>query len=255
MPSELLYIPNTIRREVRIGWLPLLKNKAHEFKIKASGNRIKGQGMIGAAPNVVEQGFGSLQGDDFHEYNLPQAWVEARMIPQVLHGRVPRTHATIIDLGCGPATSTQTIAHFADPSWTILGYDLTPHLIAAAEQRTKRGEIRNRTGQHISPIFVCQDISHSLQHPSTKFLESKSVDLALSGGVVGLYMNHESARRLAVELRRVLKPNAYAALDAGSAIPIAQLKKLMTDEGFTYRETIKSFFIEPRPKLVFQSLS
>ena len=234
------------RRTLRLPWSALLANKAHEFWTKATGRRIKGQGMIGASHAAVREGFGSLVGEDFHEYNLPQAWVERRQIPQVLHGRVPTTNARIVDLGCGPGTSTDVLCHFADPSWQIFGYDLTPHLIDAARQRAAKGEFKNREGVAIHPEFHCQSIAEPLNLPD------ESIDLAISGGVVGLYLQQSEAQALLQELKRIIKPNGFIALDAGPAIPVELLTQLATAAGFTYVAKAKSFIIEPRPKLVFQ---
>lgn len=244
------------RAVLRLPWSALLANKAHELWTKATGRRIKGQGMIGADHAAVRDGFASLRGGDFGTYNLPQAWVERRQIPKVLHGRVPRLNATVVDLGCGPGTSTEVLCHFADPSWTIIGYDLTAHLIEAARARAARGEFRNRDGVRISPAFMCQNIAGPLMVEGVGGtlapIGDASVDLAVSGGVVGLYLRMPDVVRLLAELRRVVKPAGFVALDAGPAIPGALLTRLAATEGFSLVGKATSFIIEPRPKLIYQ---
>lgn len=233
-------------RTLRLPWSALLANKAKEMWTKATGRRIKGQGMIGADHSVVSEGFGSLVGEDFHEYNLPQAWVERRQIPRVLHGRVPKENARVVDLGCGPGTSTEVLCHFARTSWRIVGFDLTAHLIEAAKGRAARGEFKNRDGVVIKPEFRCQSIAERLE------IEDGSVDLAISGGVVGLYLSVEQARALVAELKRIVRPGGFIALDAGPAVPVDTLREVVEAAGFVYDGKAKSFVIEPRPKLIFR---
>lgn len=247
----MLQIPPTLARSIRLPWSALIANKLHEFWTKATGRRIKGQGMIGAAPGAVRDGFASLIGADFDEYNLPQSWVERRQIPRVLHRRVPKQRASILDLGCGPGTSTEVIAHFAHPSWEVIGYDLTPHLIEAARSRAEEGGFKNHQGEAIAPTFVCQNIAAPLMRNGSPIPDA-SIDLALSGGVVGLYLRRRDAITLVRELRRVVKPGGHIALDAGPSIPERLLRALAERHGFEFIERVRSFWIEPRPKLVFR---
>jgi SAM-dependent methyltransferase len=233
-------------RTLRLPWSALIANKAKELWTKATGRRIKGQGMIGADHSIVREGFGSLIGKDFHEYNLPQAWVERRQIPQVLHRRVPVENARVVDLGCGPGTSTEVLCHFASPTWKIVGFDLTAHLIDVAKERAARGEFKNREGVVITPEFRCQSIAERLE------IADSSIDLAISGGVVGLYLSVEQARTLVEELKRIVKPGGFIALDAGPAVPVETLRGLAEGAGFVNDGKAKSFVIEPRPKLIFR---
>jgi len=237
------------RRALRLPWSALIANKWSEFATKARGRRIKGQGMIGAEAGAVAAGFAALRGADFNHYNLPQAWVERRQIPTAINARIPARGAVVVDLGCGPGTSTAVLSRFADPSWRLFGFDLTPGYIAAARSR----EFRNREGEPISPVFTCQDISRPLLVGGEP-MEAASVDFAISGGVVGLYLRRDAVTRLAAELARVVKPGGFAALDAGPACPVRALREIVEDAGFVYVERAKSFWIEPRPKLVFKKM-
>ncbi len=239
------------RRVLRWPWSVLLANKMHEWWIKGTGRRIKGQGMIGADERTVRDGFAALRGKDFDVYNLPQVWVERRQVPIAIDGRVPRVHANVIDLGCGPGSSTEVLCYFADPSWTITGFDLIPHAVDAARQRSEAGGFRNRAGRVVRPRFVCQNIANPLQIDGRPLADA-SVDFAISGGVVGLYLQREQVRRLAGELARVVKIGGFVALDAGPATPAAPLRAILASAGFGFVRTCKSFFVEPRPKLVFR---
>ncbi|MDX2148171.1 MAG: class I SAM-dependent methyltransferase [Planctomycetota bacterium] len=252
-PPELLNVTRADRRLLRMPWTPLIRNKFHEFWIKARGKRIKGQGLIGADSWSVATGFESLSPRDFETYNLPQNWVERRTIPRALNRRVPAHNARVIDLGCGPGFSTRIIAHFAQPSWNILGFDFVAHYIAEASRHAAAGTIRNRDNLIIRPTFRVQSITETLATDSGP-LEASSIDFAVAGGVVGLYLQPPDVATLALELCRVIKPGGYAALDSGPAIPPHRLKHIMLDRGFAFVELIRSVAFDPRPKLVFMRL-
>lgn len=239
------------RRALRLPWSVLLANKMHEWWVKGTGRRIRGQGMIGADERTVHDGFASLRGKDFDEYNLPQVWVERRQIPIAVDGRVPRDHASVIDLGCGPGTSTEVLCYFAEPSWNITGFELIPHAVEVASQRSAAGGFRNRAGSVVRPRFVCQSIGEPLLIDGRPVGDA-SVDFAISGGVVGLYLQREQVRRLVGELARVVKIGGFVALDAGPATPAGQLRAITEAAGFGFVRTCKSFVFEPRPKLVFR---
>jgi SAM-dependent methyltransferase len=208
--------------------------------------------MINAPAPQVREGFSALLGSDFDEYNLPQAWVESRQIPQCLHRRVPRDGARILDLGCGPGTSTRILCRFASSTWSILGYDFTEAYIAEANRLRASGAFRNAAGEIIPTEFAVQDISRPLRDPSGTRLAAGSVDFALSGGVVGLYLNRRATIRLARELWRVVKPGGHAAIDAGPAVPARWILAIFRRRGFIPVGRARSVFLEPRPKIIFR---
>ncbi len=237
------------RRALRWGWPVLLAAKGDELWTKLRGRAFAGRGLIGADARTVAAGFGALGEDDFATYNLPQRWVERRQIPAAIDGRIPRRDATVLDLGCGPGTSTEVLCHFADPSWTIVGYDLTERFIARAEHRARAGGFRNRLGEVVRPHFVCQSIAEPLRSHGRPLADA-SVDFALSGGVVGLYMQPPAVAHLAAELARVVRPSGFVALDAGPAVPPRALRRLLEAAGFRCVATARSAWLDPRPKIV-----
>ena len=237
------------RRALRWGWPVLLAAKREELWTKLRGRTFAGRGLIGADDRAVAAGFGALGDDDFATYNLPQRWVERRQIPRAIDGRIPRHGATVLDLGCGPGTSTEVLCHFADPSWTILGYALPERFIARAEHRARSDGFRTRHGEVIRPRFVCQSIAEPLA-AGGRPLADASVDFALSGGVAGLYMLPPAVARLARELARVVRPGGFVALDAGPAVPPRALRGLLEAAGFRCVATVRSTWLDPRPKIV-----
>jgi len=251
----MLHVTPADRRAVRLPWAILLANKAAEVLTKARGRTFAGHGMIGADAATVARGFGAFDDHAFATYNLPQRWVERRQIPEAIDGRIPAEGAAVLDLGCGPGTSTEVLCYFADPSWTIIGYDLTARFVAAAAHRAGEGGFRNRDGAVIRPQFVCQSIAeplHAPGEPSTgRPLPDASIDFALSGGVVGLYMHTPDVERLVAELHRLVRPGGFIALDAGPAVPARELRRIAVGAGFVYIARARSVWLEPRPKLVF----
>lgn len=250
--SRCIRVAEADRQHLRLPWMPLVRAKLTEWAVKLLGKRIVGQGLIGADAGEVAQGFGSLSSEQFARYNFPQVWVERRAIPVAIDGKLPITGAVVLDLGCGPGTSTEVLCHFADPTWSITGFDLTETYIDQARWRAERAEYKNRRGQTIAPRFVCQDISQPLMDPSGSPLPANSAHLAISGGVVGLYMNRASVERLARELYRVIRPGGYAALDCGPAVPKKVLRQVLENAGFAYAHSARSVVIDPRPKLIFR---
>lgn len=239
------------RRRLRLAWRTLLATKVHELWTKSLGKRIAGQGLIGADEREVRRGFESLDEVGFDRYNLPQVWVERRQVPRVLHQRVPRHNARILDLGCGPGYSTEILCYFADASWSITGYDLIDRSIARARQGVEAGRFVNARGQRLAPEFVCQSITEPLMD-SAGLVPAGSVDLAISGGVVGLYLHAHQGRRLLSELRRVVRPRGYIALDAGPSIRVQALRRLGARAGFEFVQSVGCAPLDPRPKLVFR---
>jgi SAM-dependent methyltransferase len=251
-----LTIPRAHARALHIGFRPLIATKTRQYLARIRGRDFHGHGLIGADPDRVRQGFERLAQLGFDQYNFPQVWVERRQIPRVLHGRVPQRNAVILDLGCGPGTSTEVLAHFAHPTWHILGFDLTPHSIDAARRRAEQGHFRSRDGHTIRPTFICQNIAHPLTFDGTppprgQPLPDRFADLAIAGGVVGLYMSPRQAGRLLANLARIVKPGGAIALDAGPSVPQRAMLRLARRAGLRLAATVGSVPLDPRPKLVF----
>lgn len=230
-------------------WSLLARAKAGEVWTKLRGRRFAGQGMVAAGGERVRRGFASLSGDEFDRYNLPQVWVERRQIPRVLDGRAPRAAAVVLDLGCGPGDSTAILCHFAHPGWRVIGFDFTDALVEAARERASRRWFRTRDGADIVPHFEHQDIAQPLR-VGGRPMEPASVDLAISCGVVGLYLDPARAGALVRELARVLKPGSVAALDCGPAVTARALESLFEQAGFRPEARVGCCPLDPRPKIV-----
>jgi SAM-dependent methyltransferase len=208
--------------------------------------------LIGGDQEFIKRGFSEMDHARFSLYNAPQVWVESRQLPKALDGRAPLEGAFLLDLGAGIGDSAKIVSHFANPSWHIHGVDFNPEFIAIALKRRERLDFVNQRGESISTSFSVQDVSEPLLGIDGQPIPSDSVDFAYSSGVVGLYLNSASVTKLAKNLMRVLKPDAYAALDAGPAISVRQLKKIMQAAGFVYEARVGSVWFEPRPKLIFK---
>jgi SAM-dependent methyltransferase len=203
--------------------------------------------------NRVRSVYDGMSREQFKVANAPQVWVEERQIPRTLSGRVPSRGAVVLDLGCGPGTSTATICTYAHPSWTIIGVDLSENLVRWAQERAGAGEFvstfwgRNQT---IVPRFVAQSITEPWLTGGR--LAEASVDLVNSSGVVGHHLTETDVRRVIGEARRVLKPGAYLALDTGPRTRHGRMAELMAEQGFTDPSFIKGTALDPRPKVVMR---
>jgi len=253
--GEPLHVTRAQARALKIGFCPLIARKTSEYVTKLRGKRFFGQGLIGADRESVREGFAKLAADGFDRYNFPQVWVERRQIPRVLHKRVPARNAVVLDLGCGPGTSTEVLTYFAHSSWTILGFDLTRAYIDSANARADQGLFRSRTGERIMPRFVCQNIAHELTMDGTPHgpkLATGYADLAIASGVVGLYLTHREAGRLIANLARVVKVGGTIALDAGPSVSARAMERLAARANLELVGTAGSVPLDPRPKLLFK---
>ena len=167
----------------------------------------------------------------------------ARLVPQ---------GARVLDLGCGVGDSAKFCSLFAHPQWHIHGLDLSEEFVALAQARAQAAHYQNLQGQKIQTSFYVQNLADPLMLNSERPIPAESVDFAYSSGVVGLYMNPESASLLVKNLFRVIKPGGWIALDSGPAIRSGPLRELVTREGFVYEARVKSIWMDPRPKLIFR---
>jgi len=95
---------------------------------------------------------------------------------------------------------------------------LIEHQVEEARRRSASGAFVNRAGETLCPTFHCQSIAVTLRD-ATGPLADHSVDLAVSGGVVGLYLTEEQGRALLAELKRIIRPGGFIALDADPPSP------------------------------------
>lgn len=185
--------------------------------------------------------------------NAPQVWVEERQIPRTLSGRVPERGAVVVDLGCGPGSSTAIICRYAHPSWRITGVDLSENLVRWARRRAQNGEfvsMASGASKPIRPRFFCQSIAEGWMNDER--LEDRSVDLVNSSGVMGHHLAEADTRRVIGEARRVLKPGGYLALDTGPRTRHGRMAELMGEQGFVEPAFIRGTTLDPRPKVVMR---
>jgi SAM-dependent methyltransferase len=264
-PVQPLRVSQQDREALAWPFSTIIRRKASEFTSKALGKYYSGAGLICSDLEKVKKGFASLTQEQFDEYNLAQVWVERRHIPKAIDNRIPAEHAVVIDLGCGPGSSTALLSYFARPSWRITGYDLTEDYIALANARKASNHYRSREGHAIAPTFICQSIAHPLRASESgqELLAEASVDFAISSGVVGLYLDEPSLHALTRELMRVMKVGAFAAIDTGPTNPSSTLRRAMkaaSDQSskaqFVEVASVGSLPIfEPRPKRIFQKIA
>jgi SAM-dependent methyltransferase len=198
----------------------------------------------------VEHAYDSMSHAEFETINDPQVWTEERQIPRLMNGRVPRFGATIVDLGCGPGTSTRIISRFAHPSWTIYALDLSKTLIARAKEEAELGVfVTSMTPdpRTIMPRFVNQSIAETWSREER--IADGSVDLVNSSGVVGHHLQADDVAAVLAEAKRVLKRGGYLGLDSGPRFSARRLAKLLTDAGFVEPTFIRSTALDPRPKV------
>lgn len=248
----MLVIPPHVMREHS----PPLATVLHLKMRQMAGVRRAGLRFRFVDRGRVADAYDSMTPEQFRLVNEPQVWIETRQLPRVLSARVPKLGASIVDLGCGPGTSTAIIARYADPTWTIWGIDLSATLIGRARERVSRGEFVSGVGGEpvtIRPRFFNQSMTEPWV--SGQLIADESIDLVNSSGVVGHHLSEEDVRAVLHEARRVLKPGSFLALDSGPRIGPRTLSRLMAESGFIDPRLIRAYAFDLRPKVVAQKVA
>ncbi|MBN8554190.1 MAG: class I SAM-dependent methyltransferase [Deltaproteobacteria bacterium] len=203
----------------------------------------------------VEAAYSAMTPKEFDLINGAQVWAERRLIPQAMNGRIPDGPALILDLGSGPASSTEIISFYSRPDWRIIGYDFAKPLVDRANKLSAEGAFKNFKGEIIRPEFVQQSITAPLRFSNRHIIPRNSVDFVNSSGVVGHHLDKGGLEVFAKSLWYVLKEDGYAAIDSGPVNKPEDIIMAMESAGFRYIESMNSYFIDFRPKLIFQKIS
>lgn len=213
----------------------------------------RGVNFRGDDPSSVAKAYGQMGETNFETVNAPQVWVNERQIPKAIRPRLPDGKALIVDIGMGPGTSTEILSYFCQPDWKIVAFDLSKPLVEQARKKAKQGFFKNHEGRTIHPEFVEQSATETFVFEDGQPIPDSSVSYVNSSGIVGHHLSEEDFRALVKELRRVVKPGAYAALDTGPRLGEKEILPVMQQAGFRLEEKVRSIPLDPRPQLVFKN--
>jgi arsenite methyltransferase len=155
--------------------------------------------------------------------------------------------ATVLDIGCGAGMDLLLAARRVCPSGHAVGVDMTPSMLELA----KRGALKTRLWENVE---VRRGLAEELP------VETESVDVAISNGVLNLLPHKDRAFR---EVYRVLRPGGrlhladvvvqrelspavrndvdlWAALIGGALVEV-ELYKIAADVGLTNGEIVERF--------------
>jgi SAM-dependent methyltransferase len=226
----------------------LVARKWRQFQVETIGGyRFRGQEV-----GFVQRAYDGMDDNTFTAINGAQEWVNWRQIPRASHGRIPRGPALVIDLGCGPGSSTRILAWCGTPQWRIIGVDFSEQLIRLARQLAGNGAFRTAAGERPTVEFVVGSVVEPLRDGSGTLIADGSVDYVSSSGIVGHHLSAEGLERLASELQRIVKPRGYVALDSGPHLKGDSIRRIMEKAHFILRARVRSVPFDPRPQLVFQ---
>ncbi len=211
--------------------------------------RRRGVNFRATDPATVAAAYAAMSDEEFDAINGRQDWANWRTIPRCLSGHVPDRPLTIIDLGCGTGSSTRVLAFYCPPDSHIVGHELVATLVEVARRRA----YPHRTGQPAQVAFVCQGVTEPFRRPDGSLFPERSVDLVNASGVVGHHLDADTVRPLVAELRRVLAPDAVAALDVGPTLGDAALTGLMAEAGFRRLGRWRSWWLDPTGEVVFRA--
>ncbi len=222
--------------------------KWRQFRVETIG----GYNFRGQERDFVQRAYDGMGQHTFEIINGAQDWVNWRQIPRAMRGRIPEGAALIVDLGCGPGSSTRIIAWHGAPSWRIIGMDFSEDLIRQARHRVESGGFSTASGKQPAVEFVVGSVVEPFRDASGTELADLSVDYVNSSGIVGHHLSRESFTSLATELRRVVKPHGFVSLDSGPHLKGGIIRSVMERFGFVLRTKVRSVPLDPRPQLVFQ---
>ncbi len=228
----------------------LARRKLSQFRVEVLG----GCHFRGQDPNQVRLAYDRMDEKTFRAINGSQEWVNCRQIPRSMRGWSNKDFALVIDLGCGPGSSTCILAWYGHPTWRIIGIDLAPELIDRARRSAPQGRLQTRTGPGAEVEFVVGSVTETLRDANGLAIPDSSVWYVNSSGIVGHHLTVNDFRQLASELARVIMPGGAAALDSGPFLKAGAIKREMHACGFRLRRRVHAVPFDPRPQLVFERL-
>jgi SAM-dependent methyltransferase len=191
--------------------------------------------------NAVRAAYSAMSADEFDGINARQRWANWRTIPANLREHVNGRPFAAVDLCCGAGHSTEVLAHVLPPGSSILGLDLSPGLIGAARGRL----YLDGEGGSADVCFRVQSVLEPFRGPDGTLVPGASVDLVHSSGAVGSHFEPDATRRLLLEVRRVLRPGAFAMIDAGpGGTSPGRLEELVAAFGFEVCRRARSCLLD-----------
>jgi len=230
----------------------LFSLKWKQFKVETIG----GYHFRGQEKEFVHHAYNGMDDNVFSAINGAQEWINWRQIPRSLrksmHHHGP---ALIVDLGCGPGSSTRILSWYGSPAWHIIGIDFSEDLIRRAKHLSEIGGFRTASGGRPKVEFVVGSVVEPLHDASGVRIKDNSVDYVNSSGIVGHHLDKDNFVRLATELQRIIKPQCWAVLDSGPHLKRDVIQPIMEQHGFSLRAKVRGVPLDPRPQLIFQKTS
>jgi SAM-dependent methyltransferase len=202
-------------------------------------------------PDEVAAAYAAMTDPEFNAINGRQDWANWRTIPRALSGHIPDRPLRVLDLGCGPGSSTRVLAFYCPLGSHLTGYELAASLVAVARRRS----YPHRSGTAAQVDFCCQPVTEPLRQANGSQVPDQSVDVASASGVVGHHLSAETVPPLVRELRRVLVAEGVALLDVGPTLPEGALVPLLERAGFRRLGHYRSCACDPTGQVVFQAVT
>lgn len=150
-----------------------------------------------------------MEGSLFAGINARQAWANWQVIPKTLHGRAPNRPLRAVDLACGDGESSAVLAHHLHPESTVIGLEYAAGLVRRGQGRRYLHHSGRRAQVHILHASILEPWPDD-----SGTIADGSVDWVNCCGALAHHFTPEQCRAVADECRRVLRPGAWAAVDA-----------------------------------------
>lgn len=153
--------------------------------------------------------------------NFPQAGLEGEAMLrgsydreiQILGGLPPSTTALdcIVDMGCGTGTSTRRLAKLFPQAKKVIGYDLSPYMIAVGRFLSEEKETYKDSLEWVEDISYDDRISLQYRDMTDTGLPAESVNF-VSVSLVMHELPLDASIALLAEASRILKPGGTLAI-------------------------------------------
>lgn len=186
---------------------------------------------------------------EFEGVNARQRWANWRTIPRNLRGRLPARPCRAVDLCSGVGDSAEVLACCLPEGSEILGLEYNPEFVLRARGRAYRDE----EGRPVTARFRAQSVLEPFRESDGALLADGSVDLVNCCGALALNFGESQLDRIAVEIRRVLREGALAAIDAPAGRDGKEgMVRLFGRRGFEALGSAQSCFLDRYSQICFR---
>ena len=200
--------------------------------------------------NQTANAYGAMNIGEFEGINARQAWTNWRTVAKNLNGVLSdEKPLKAIDLCCGVGQSTEVLGCYLPKGSQILGIEQNPEFVKDAYRRL----YVDQNGDPVRVSFHAQSALETFHDANGNPVESESIDLVNSSGVVGHHFRPDMTLMMLHEVSRVLKPGGYALIDSGPwGTTRGRVKEIGSALGWEFLRSNRSHILDPLFQVLFR---